>query len=230
MNRSVRSILALAIGLLGVVWSLAIWVLSGRFLFLCAGGLLCGLAAVALSILYLLVFWRSPGREATETSALSLWFTAVYAAAELVSNTVFILRGWGGRSSVLLLGFGAATAVYLVLLLLVQKNVQRLSHQSDLLEQKLAGPLYLSSKLGELLSVAGEGEVRTQLQKLKEAMDYSSNQTSRATAESERQMAQQLDELMELLTNGGEPAAIQAKLRQAETTWKTRSSAASSMR
>lgn len=230
MKLSARTILALAIGLLGAVWCLAVWTIAGRFLFLYAGGLLCGLAAVALSMLYLLVFWRSPGREAAETGALSLWFTGVYAAAELISNTVFILRGWGGRSSILLLGFAAATAVYLVMLLLARKSVQRLSHQSDLLEQKLYGPLHLSSKLGELLSVAEEGEVRTQIRKLKEAVDYSSNQTSQATAESERQMALQLDELMDLLKGGGEPAAIQAKLRQAEATWRTRSSAASSMR
>ena len=43
-------------------------------------------------------------------------------------------------------------------------------------------------------------------------------------------MVLQLEELLQLLSQGGEPAAVQDALRQAELTWSTRTSAASSMR
>ena len=197
MKYSTRSILSLAIGLLGLVWCLAIWVVAGRFLVLCTGGILCGVLAVVLALVYLTLFWSAPGRGGAEAGALSLWLTLAYVAAVLFSSTMLILRGLGGL---------------------------------NLMEQKLAGPLHISAKLGELLSITQEGPVRTRLLKLKEAVDYSSNRTTSLTAESERQMVLQLEELLQLLSQGGEPAAIQDALRQAELTWSTRTSAASSMR
>ena len=230
MKHSTRSILSLAIGLLGLVWCLAIWVVAGRFLVLCTGGILCGVLAVVLALVYLTLFWSAPGRGGAEAGALSLWLTLAYVAAVLFSSTMLILRGLGGLNRILLFAFAAITAVYLILILSAEKSAHRLSRQSDLMEQKLAGPLHISAKLGELLSITQEGPVRTRLLKLKEAVDYSSNRTTSLTAESERQMVRQLEELLQLLSQGGEPAAVQDALRQAELTWSTRTSAASSMR
>ena len=227
MKYSTRSILSLAIGLLGLVWCLAIWVVAGRFLILCTGGILCGVLAVVLALVYLTLFWSAPGRGGAEAGALSLWLTLAYVAAVLFSSTMLILRGLGGLNRILLFAFAAITAVYLILILSAEKSAHRLSRQSDLMEQKLAGPLHISAKL---LSITQEGPVRTRLLKLKEAVDYSSNRTTSLTAESERQMVLQLEELLQLLSQGGEPAAVQDALRQAELTWSTRTSAASSMR
>ena len=138
MKHSTRSIISLAIGLLGLVWCLAIWVVAGRFLVLCTGGILCGVLAVVLALVYLTLFWSAPGRGGAEAGALSLWLTLAYVAAVLFSSTMLILRGLGGLNRILLFAFAAITAVYLILILSAEKSAHRLSRQSDLMEHSRA--------------------------------------------------------------------------------------------
>lgn len=190
---------------------------------------MCGLVAVVLSILYLMVFRHSPGKQATEVGALSIYFAAFYVVAAMVSNTVFILSGHGEFNKLLLLSNVIVNAIYIFLILCVEKSVYRLSQQLARTEQKLSGAAGISAKLGEMLSIVEDDAIRKQILKLKEAVQYSSNMTTDSTVQSERTMAHQLDELMSLINDQAELSAIQSKIREVEITWKTRSNAASSM-
>ena len=81
-----------------------------------------------------------------------------------------------------------------------------------------------------MLALAEDQGVREQILKLKEAVDYSSNITTGSTFEREKQMEGLLDELLALLSQGGEPSLVQEKLHEAEHIWRARSAAAASAR
>ncbi|MBD5084834.1 MAG: hypothetical protein HDT33_07175 [Clostridiales bacterium] len=228
MRLSNRNLLAAAIGVLGIIWCLFIFVIPERFglSFRCTGAVIFVLSAVALSILYLTVFRHSPGRQATEVGALSIYFTIGYVASSMILNTKLVLSGRGGFNISLLLCNAIVNIIYIFLIVYAEKDAQRLSEQLDRTRQKISGPVCISAKLGELLGIAEDSQIRARLLKLKEAVDYSTNITTGATFECERQMERQLDELMHLMTHQEEPSAIQDKIHEAELTWKTRGSAA----
>lgn len=232
MKLSNTRLLSLALALAGVVWCCAIFTITDYFapVLRFSGGLVFGLAAVVLAILYLMVFRGSPGRSAAEVGAVSLYLPIAYAFASLVSNTLFIIRGLGGFNKFLVLWNTAISVVYIIAILYAEKDAWRLAEQMARTEQKLSGPAAISAKLGEILGAAKDDEIRKQILKLKEAVDYSTNISTAATIESERQLLAQLDELMELIRNQGDASAIQDKLREAEMTCQIRSSAAAARR
>lgn len=232
MKLSNKTLLALAIALAGVIWCYAIFIIAGNSVpaLQVAEGLLCGLAAAVLSILYLTVFRRSPGWQAAEAGAVSIYLPIAYTCASMVSNTLFILSGRGGFNMILTLWNMVISAGYIIAILYAEKENQRLAEQLARTGQKLAGPVQISARLGEILSVTEDGEIRKQILKLKESVDYSTNITTAATYESERQLMGQLDELMSLIRDHGDPSAIKNKIREAEVTCKIRSSSAAARR
>lgn len=228
MRLTNRNLLVAAIGALGAIWCLAVFAATDHFmpLFLYIGSLTFVIAAVALAILYLTVLRRSPGRQAAEPGALPVLFTLAYVVAIMGSNTVLVFLGRGSFNKFSILCNAAINAVYILLILWAEKDNQRLSAQLERTERKLSGPVAISAKLGEILGLTEDRQLREQLLKLKEAVDYSTNITTGATFERERQMERQLDELRALIVGREEPSAIQNKLHEVELTWKTRGSAA----
>lgn len=221
-----RRLLSIVIGALGIIWSLVAFAVSDWFVpaLPYSGGAVFVLFAAALSVLYLTVFRCSPGRQAVEAAALPVYFTILYVIASMVLNTVLVLNGLGGFNKILLICNAVLAAAYSLVILFAEKDNQRLSEQLSRTEQKLSGPVDISAKLGRILGIVEDGEIRAQVLKLKEAVDLSTNITTGATVESERLMERQIDELMELVARRAESSAIQDKLREAERTWKIRSS------
>lgn len=228
MRSSNRTLLSIAIAALGVVWLLVIFTISNWFIpaLPYSGGAVFVLIAAALSILYLMVLRRSPGRQAAEAAAVPIYFTILYVIAAVGLNTVLVLLGLGGSNRLLMICNVALDAVYILVILFAEKDNQRLAEQLSRTEQKLSEPVNISAKLGRILGAAEDSQIRAQVLKLKEAVDFSTNITTGATFESEQLMERQLDELMELIAGQAERSAIQDKLREAELTWKTRGSAA----
>ncbi|MCI8981280.1 MAG: hypothetical protein HFG78_02595 [Hungatella sp.] len=232
MKLSNSKLVSLTIGVLVGIWCLAIFIIAGHFepALQYSGGITCGLVAGALSILYLMVYRNSPGSQAVEVGAISVYVTNCYVIAAMVSNTVFVLTGNGGFNKFLLLWNVVIIAVYIIVILYVEKDAQRLSDQLDRTEQMLSNSIDISGKLGAILGIVEDNEVRNRILKLKEAVDYSTNITTASTLESEKKMECQLDELMSLLINRGDLSAVKDKIREAEITWKIRGSAGSSRR
>ena len=226
MNLSNSKLFSVVIALLGSVWCIGIFAVSGhvdpnlQFI----GGIVGGILAVVVSIVYLLQFRQSPGKQATEVGALSIYFTAVYVVAALVVNTVLILLGYGGFNTILWFGNILIAVVYIVLILYVEKDTHRLKEQLERTAQKTVASIDISALLGRILAEVEDEGLRGQLLKLKETVDYSSNITTSGTFAAERAMEIQLNELEAMISERRDPSEILSKIREAETTWKTRSS------
>jgi hypothetical protein len=229
MKLSNNKLLSLALTAVGLIWCFGIYAIADLYApaLPFGGGVLFGLVAIAIAVVYLLVFRRSPDKPVVEVEARSVYFTLLYFVATLVLNTVLVLARCGGLNKILFLCNFVLIAFYVILILGAEKDAERLSEQLAYAEQATAAPASISKKLGTLLSVAEDPEIRKQLLALKEAVDYSSNVTTGGTFEVERDMEAQLDELTDLIANHGDAAVICEKIRKAETTWKLRSSAAS---
>lgn len=229
MNLSNKKVLSLLIAAAAVVWRLALPALTGRLLPY-DGAMMGGIAAAVVAILYLMLFRHPSDRQAVEAGSVSVLLTLAYVAAAMGVNAWLALRYLGGVNQILILCNAVLAVGYLALVFSAEKSAQRLSRQLQQTEEKLSLTGELSAKLGAMLGLAEDEEIRGRILKLKEAVDYSSNITTGGTYESEKLMERQLDELMELLSRRGERALIQNKLQEAELTWRTRSSAAASAR
>lgn len=224
MKLTNSKLLSVTIAVVGLLWCFAMIAVASLMMppWPLVGGILFGLLAVVVSILYLLVFRHSPGKQAAENGAITVYLTVSYVLATLGCNTAYILTRHGAFSRFLVLSNFAIIAVYCVAILFAEKDVKRLSDQLSRTERKTAGPGYLSAKLGVLLSMTEDKALHSRLLKLKESVDYSSNITTDATLASEKRMAALLDELQTLITDQADASEIQKKLHEAETEWKTR--------
>ncbi len=225
MKLSNKNALAAAIGALGTVWCFGIYAIANYtdLAVPCIGSIVCEIVAIALSILFLTALKAPADRQAVEVGALSVIFTIAYVLLSAIVNTALVFYGHGSFNKILLLCNMLLCVVYTILFFSAERYQLRLSGQLQRTEQKIADPVNISAKLGELLAIADDEGVRQELLKLKETVDYSSNVSTLKTYESEQAMAAQLDELMNMIATHSSSEEIQEKIRKAAITWKTRS-------
>lgn len=226
------SILAISIGLLGLVWIFAVaaYTMVLGLPWTCWGSITCTVIAVIAAEVYLLVFKKDPGEEGVETGALGSILTIAYFLITVLLNSVFVLLACGDFNWVLLTLNLLAIVCYIILLLWVEQHTARLTKQLIKTEQKTTPSREIARKLGELLAITEDTEIRGKLLKLKEAVDYGTNISTNATASREEQMSDQLDEIVQLTIAHADRMIILNKVSAAEMTWKMRSSTASSNR
>jgi hypothetical protein len=218
--------LAGIIAVIGLIWCFGIYTIAGFYdpRGKIEGSMFCGVLVIALAILYLLVL-RGPGRAATtEVGGVGIYFTTVYLLAGLGINTVFVLVQHGGFGNILIFLNLVVDAAYLISVMYLEKDHGRLERQVDTVEIKQSRSEEISKKLGTLLGIVEEGDLRKRLLSLKETVDYSSNITTEKTAVPEKQMLDCLDELMALLLKQEEKTVVEKKIHEAELIWKMRSS------
>ena len=232
MRRSNNKLISMTVGILGTLWALAILILAGMRdpVIHFAGSLSFGVIAVALAVTYLSFLRLAPGRQAVEPGALSIIVTVVYVLILLGINTALIPVNLGGFNRYLIIGNIIIDVVYVVLILYVEHDTRRLKEQLDCTEAKTAASVDISEKLGALLGIAEDEEIRSRLLKLKEMVDYGTNITTTSTTAQEQRMAGYLDELMNLLMANSRKELVIEKIQQAQRCWEMRSSTALSIK
>ncbi|MBQ3252178.1 MAG: hypothetical protein IJB02_02930 [Oscillospiraceae bacterium] len=226
------SVLAISIAIIALVWLFAVAAYTAIFELpeICWGSIVCTIIAVIITELYLLVFRKNPGEQGIEPAALGIILTISFMVVTILLNTIFVLVEHGDFNWILLLLNFMVVASYIIPLLWVELSVARLIRQLKVTEQKTTPSVNIGKKLGELLAITEDAEIRGKLLKLKEAVDYGTNISTNATAEKEAQMGALLDELAQLTIARADRLIILNKVEAAEMTWKMRSSTASSVR
>ena len=226
------STLAITIAILGVVWAaaIAVYTMVLALPWMCWGSISCTAIAILVAELYLLAFRKDPGEQGAEPGVLGIIFTICFLLIVALLNSVFVLLGCGDFNWVLVTLNLLANAGYILLLLWTEQSSARLARQMEQTERKTAPSVNIARKLGELLAITEDAQIREKLLKLKEAVDYGTNISTNATAEREMQMAGLLDEIAQLTIARADRLIILNKIDAAEKTWKMRSNAASSVR
>lgn len=223
------STLAITIALIGSVWALAVVAYTTMFELpgSCWGSIICTVVAIMSAEIYLLGFKKDSGESETEYGALGIIFTVVFLLIAVLLNSVFLLLGCGDFNWWLLTANLLTIACYVILLLWSEQTSARLAQQTEKIEQKSVPATNIGRKLGELLAITEDAEIRARLLKLKETVDHSTNISIQATGEREALMEVLLDELAQLTIAHAERLIILNKVEAAETIWKMRNSAAS---
>ena len=226
------SILGITLAIVGAVWMLAV-VLSHLFLklpWLCWGSIAGVAVAVGAAEIYLLVLRKDPGSQAAEQGALGAIFTVIYLIIALLANTLLLVTGYGYFSWLLIVVNIAILAGYIILVMWTDQASKRLEKQLETVEKKTAPNTHIARKLGELLAITQDDEIRGRLLKLKEAVDYSTNISTQATADREMQMGAQLDETAQLTIARADRLIILGKVETAEMLWKMRNATSATFR
>lgn len=226
------SVLAISIALIGLAWIFAVtaYTMAFELTWLCWGSITCTVIAIITAELYLLVFKKHPGEQAAELGALGAILTICYLMITTLLNSAFVLLRCGDFNWILLAFNMAALVSYIILLLWVEQHTARVTVQLIKTEKKTVPTKDIARKLGELLAITEDAEIRNKLLKLKEAVDYGTNISTNTTVEKEQQMNELLDELLQLTISKADKIIVLNKVDTAEMTWKLRSSTASSVR
>lgn len=233
MNKAPKTfILAISIALVGIVWIVAAGVCTAalKLPFLSWDGIAGVVMAMIAAELYLLVFRKNPGEGGTETAALGIIFTVGYFLTAVLMNSVFVLLALGGFSLLFLILNLAVLVCYIMLLLWAEQQTARLGRQMAKTEEKTAPTREIARKLGQLLAICDDPEIKSSLLKLKEAVDYATNISTDATATYDDQMNTLLDEIVQLALGNADRMIMLNKVSSAQKLWKMRSGAASSRR
>lgn len=232
MKLSNSKLLSITIALLGVIWAFGIYVVSTLYdpAPVCIGGVVFGMVTVVASVLYLVFFRTSPSTQSVENGGLPVYASIAYVVSSLSANTIFVLTQRGHFNKLLVLVNIFMSAVYFIVILFAEKDVQRSSQQLDRMERSTEKHINISEKLGILLSMTVDSEIRRQILKLKEYIDYSSNVSTGNTYEAELEMDARLSEIINMISNHAEESAVRDKLHNAEVIWKTHSTKLSSGR
>lgn len=239
------TILAISIAVLGFVWAIALAsytifqdvIALGRFDWdslnweeVALGSIVCTVVAILVAEVYLLAIRKEPSESGVEFGALGIIFTVAFLLIVVLLNTVFALLDRGDFNWLLLVLNLTIIAGYIVVLLWSEKASDGLNDRLEKTEAKINPLVNIKRKLGELLAITEDAEVRSRLLKLKEMVDYSTNVSTEATVDKEMQMEDLLDEIARLTLSRTDRLIILNKISSAETAWKMRSNAASSIR
>ncbi len=222
-------ILAVSVALIGLVWFAAVsaYTILLELPWLCWGAVCCVALEILIAELYILLLRRNADGAGTESSAFGIIATLIYLPVIFLVNSIFVLVSFGGFNMLLLISNLVLTIAYIIALMWVESHISRLSAQLQSVEQKTAPSIDISKKLGALLAIAEDDEIRNRILKLKESVDYSSNISTASTTLKESQMAEKLDEIAQLMIGRASKVIIISKLGEAEMLWKLRSTASS---
>ena len=224
--------LPITIAIAGVAWIFAVvaYTMFFELPWMCWGGIMCTVIAICAAEGYLLGFRKDSGEQGTESGALGIIFTVVYLLIAVLLNSVFILLNYGDFNWLLLTVNVLAIAGYLIILMWGEQASGRLEQQIKKTEQKTKPTVNIGRKLGELLAITEDVEIRGRLLKLKEMVDYGTNISTDATAEKDMQMEDVLDEIAQMMLARADRLVIFNKVETAEMIWKMRNSIAVSAR
>lgn len=213
----------------GLIWLMAIAAIATNAAppLPCVGAVCMELVCVILAVAYLRLFHFQPDAQTVEAGSISIVITALYLVATAIANGICVLTGRGYFHTGLVVENLIFVTVYFIAILFAEKYVRSLADQAENLSHKTSPYLAISAKIGVLAATAKDEAIRIQLLQLKEQVDYSTDITTAATAEAEREMSSLLDTVAEQIAEGEEPSLISEKIQQAQTCWRKRCGIAS---
>jgi glucan phosphoethanolaminetransferase (alkaline phosphatase superfamily) len=166
----------------------------------------------------------------TEVNSLPTILSSIYFAVALVVNTIFCLASFAWISVRIPVVVNLILLVVMVCIRIgtdsyqqrTEKNIERVS-------QKVGAYTEIQSRVGQVLAQAEDPSVRSELRKLKEDVDFSSNLSQSSMQRIEGEFLSQLDSISRSLERGESTEALVEKIKRAERIWKSRNATTGSV-
>ena len=173
---------------------------------------------------------RAKNSATVEVNAIPVVYSFVYIVIGLLVNIFFMVKGYGDFKSVLIIANVLMLLAYILVVFYSSKYKNRVSDQIDATVGKTTNTAEIAALAANLLSRATDEDIRKKLYSLKEKIDYSSNVSQRSTAEAEKNMAEKLRNIGEMLSGGSSKEQLLSEINAAEQIWNARNSGITSGR
>ena len=193
------------------------------------GGFGFGFISYVVAGVSLLLIKKNNNRNTTEISFIPVYYTAVYLLVSVIINTYFVFRVTGKLNVVLVVLNLVIFVAFISIRLYTDGFVARVDVQTRHSADKIRPITSISSQLAIMLSVTTDSDIKKQLLKLKEIVDYSSNVSQEFSENSQKLFLLQLNQIQSLIVEHKDKDEINKKIQEATATWKTRNSVVSTI-
>ena len=134
------------------------------------------------------------------------------------------------KNKLMLIMNGLVLIAYVAILMASNNATNRANRQTQEITQRIIPIAIYSNKIGSMISLAKSESIKKALLDLKKQVDYSTNLSQSATAETEDLFEMELNQIQEFLIQNVDESEIMDAITRAKSTWLTRVSIASSIR
>ena len=231
-RKSGSALLSITIAILAPVWLFAVvtFTLILDVPLTSWSTLVCMAIVTIIAEIYLLAFRKKQNNATTESSAIGVIITTITVIVSSVLNTVMTFIIFPGANLPVTLVNAIIIAFFIIALIWTENHSSGVAARVDATAGKIAPVQDISKKIGDILTLTEDEEIRAVILRLKEAVDYDSNISTNATAGREIQFSEHLDKIITLTVNNADRQAIINELATAEMIWKLRSNANATFR
>lgn len=184
-----------------------------------AFGLL-GMAVAEAGVL----FAARTNRSTLETSGIYAYYSLIYIAVVIALNIFFASTDDYRYITLLVTANIIILIVYILLTYNANKYIKDVSDKTERAAAKTQNAADISKELAVLISISQNSEIKQELIKLKEKVDYSNNVSQNISQKTEDVFLQKLRNIHDAISKGIEPDIIKSGIRDAEETWNIRNS------
>lgn len=194
------------------------------------GGFSFGFISFIVAGVSLLLIKKTNSRNATEITYIPVYYTAVYLLVSIIINTYFVFRV-SGKSNLVLVVLNLLVLIsFIAIRNYADDYLDRIEKQSNSSIEKLSPFTTISAHLSTILSITTDDDLKKQLLKLKEIVDYSSNVSQGFLENSQNNFLSQLNRIEGLIIEHQDKEEIGKLIQEATITWNTRNSIASTIK
>lgn len=183
---------------------------------------------VAAASLYLIDV--KSNRSITEINVIPVYYTGIYLAAAVIINSIFVIMAVGEYNAILMLLNFIAFVVFIGVRMSTDSYANDVSDKIEYANEKMGKVSAISSNLGILISSTANEDIRKQLLKLKENVDYGNSLTSHFTESTEREFLAKLDEIKSMIDLNSEEESINKCIGEISLMWQKRTSLSSTIK
>lgn len=169
-------------------------------------------------------------RNTTEISCIPVYYTALYLVLTIIINTYFAFRVKGNFNVILVVLNLVLLVAFITLRIYSDDLIARVDKQTIHTAEKIKPITSISFQLASMLSVATDSDIKQQLLKLKETVDYSSNVSQGFSENSQNIFLLQLNQIESLIVEHADKDVISKKIQEATVAWNTRNSVVSTIK
>ena len=194
------------------------------------GGFSFGVISFIAAGVSLLLIKTLDNENTTEINYIPVYYTSIFLFITTSINTYFAFRGTGKYNIVLVVLNLVILIGFIAIRLDTDDYAKRVDKQTKHSAEKIKPVTSISSQMSALISATTDPDIKKQLHKLKENVDYSSNVSQKFLEDPQNLFLLQLNQIQDMIVNHKNKDEINMKIQEATVTWNTRNSLASTIK
>ncbi|MBR5968985.1 MAG: hypothetical protein IK016_01420 [Lachnospiraceae bacterium] len=191
--------------------------------------IICGLLSFGVAIASVFFVSGRRRRNLTEVRALPVLFSAVYLLIALIVNAVFLLNMGDSQIRMQIIINTVLLAFFAVIFIGSGEYLRHVEVQTEKVIEKTGQLSDISMRLGSIISLSKDEEIKRRVLSLKEKVDYSGNITQSKTADLQNEFGALLMRIEETVQVSGSSEKVSALIDEAERIWSARNAVAAVM-